>query len=261
MREITRSGLKLFCFENLTDENLDHAIFSRQGGVSKAPYHSLNLGGTVGDDPSDVLENHKLIFDYINRPFESRFDVWQVHGKNIISTDRPRNQGEAHIHADGIFTDNPAVTLLMRFADCVPILIYDPNRQVIGIVHAGWRGTVHKISAEAVRYAGDIYGCKPLDLLVGIGPSICPNCYQIGENVVKMFKEEFGQNAEQVLKNNPEGTYLDLWLANQITLEEAGVKNIEQSYLCTAHNLQDFYSHRAENGKTGRFGVIMGLKE
>jgi len=260
MIEITRSGIKAFCFESLNAEILDHAVFSRQGGVSKAPYHSLNLGGTVGDDPVNVLENHKLIFGFINRPFESRFDVWQVHGNNIISADRPRKQGEDHIHADGIFTDKPGLTLLMRFADCVPILIFDPKRKVIGIIHAGWQGTLNKIGADAVNYAQDNFGCKSNDLIVGIGPSICPDCYQIGGNVAQMFVERFGENANKILINRSDGIFLDLWLANQITLIESGVKNIEQSHLCTAQNLGDFYSHRAEKGRTGRFGVLMGLK-
>lgn len=253
------NDLKYFSFPSLETKGVRHGIFTRQGGVSDGIFHSLNLGGTNGDAHEAVWENHQRVFSALNRSFSSRFDVWQVHGKKIICTDKPRDEHEKHIPADGIFTDNPEVTLIMRFADCVPLLFLDPIKKVVGIVHAGWQGTLLRIGAEAVRVINQHYGCQPENLKIGIGPSICGDCYQVGKDVVRKFEVEFGDTCNEFIKKTSRGTYLDLWQANKMILENAGVKQIEISGLCTAHNLQDWYSHRSEKGKTGRFGVLMYL--
>lgn len=259
MIEHQDNGLKYFSFERFGGAGVVQAIFTRRGGVSQAPYETLNLGGTVGDDPAHVLENHNRVFEVIERPFESRYDVWQVHGKHIVCTDKPRPKDQKHFQADGVFTNKPQVTLMMRFADCVPLLFFDPIRHVVGMVHAGWQGTLLKIAAEAVQVAHNAYGSMPEDFIVGIGPSICKECYRVGEGLARRFRREFGQVASTFVEQRSDGFYLDLWRANQVTLEAVSVRNIEQSDLCTAHNLGDWYSHRAENGKTGRFGVLLAL--
>lgn len=254
-----QNNLKYYSFPSLLDDHMGHGIFTRQGGVSKGMYQSLNLGGTNGDSREAVWENHQRVFEAISRPFSSRFDVWQVHGKQIICTDKPRADHQKHLPADGIFTDNPDVTLIMRFADCVPLLFFDPIKKVVGIVHAGWQGTLLKIGAEAVRKIIEKYGCQPEDLKVGIGPSICREYYQVGKEVVSKFETEFGDAHSAFIEKSSKGYHLDLWQANKMILESVGVKSIEVSGLCTAHNLHDWFSHRAEKGKTGRFGVVMYL--
>lgn len=256
-----KHDLRYFQFSIFDGMPLFHAVLTRQGGFSKEPYHSLNFGGTVGDNPNDVLRNHEKAFKVLGSNFSSRYDVWQVHGTNVICTEAPRDPVSGFQKADGILTDNSEITLFMRFADCVPILLADPEKSVIGIVHAGWQGTALQISRVAVEKMKERYGSDPEDIHAGIGPSICSSCYQVGEEVFDAFLENFGNQAQRFFRTENDKLYLDLWSANRFTLESSGVHKIEVAGLCTANNLDDWYSHRAEKGKTGRFGVLMRLED
>jgi polyphenol oxidase len=168
----------------------------------------------------------------------------------------------AHQKADAILTSSPGLTLYMRFADCVPVLLYDPVRRVVGLVHAGWQGTVVRTAAAAVERMMAEYGSRPADILAGIGPSIGPDHYEVGVDVIQRVQAAFPEHAEALLQSNGsrERAHLDLWLANQVVLEEAGVKRIETAGLCTACDLDHWYSHRAEKGRTGRFGALIALQ-
>lgn len=260
MREFEKEGLVYYKFDSFDDDALDHAIFSRRGGSSKGPYASLNLGGTNGDNPADVLANHEKLFKVFGRPYSSRFDVWQVHGKTILFSDAPRPPEKKHPPADGIFTNKPEVTLIMRFADCVPLLFHDPVQKVVGIVHAGWQGTLLRIGSEAVRAIKQRYGSSASDLRVGLGPSICGKCYQVGEEVRQKFLKSWGSDAEQFFSQQETGLYLDLWGANEWVLRQTGVAQVENSGMCTAEHLDAWYSYRKEKGVTGRFAVVVALK-
>lgn len=256
-------NIRFYTFESLDHLNLVHAIFTRSGGVSRTPYSSLNLGGTVGDDPSLVRKNREMAFSSVDLSPGSIFDVWQVHGDNVVCTDKPRPNNQLHEKADAILTDLSGVTLFMRFADCVPILLYDPIRSVIGIAHAGWKGTVQRTAEQTVKTMRERYGSKPANILAAIGPSIGPHHYEIGAVVELEVKKAFGQDANAVLDSenrNGTGVNLDLWAANEIILRQAGVQNIEIAAICTACHLEDWYSHRAEGGKTGRFGALIALQ-
>lgn len=260
MRQIEKEGLVYYKFDSFDDDAVDHAIFSRRGGSSHGPYTSLNLGGTNGDNPADVLANHEKLFEVFGRPYSSRFDVWQVHGKTILFSDAPRPPEKKHPPADGIFTDKAEVTLIMRFADCVPLVFHDPVQKVVGIVHAGWQGTLLRIGAEAVSAIKQRYESTASDLRVGLGPSICGKCYQVGEEVRQKFLKAWGAEADQFFLKQEQGLYLDLWGANEWALRQAGVEHIENSGLCTAENLDEWYSYRKEKGVTGRFAVVIALK-
>lgn len=254
------AGLRYYQFELFAHQPIFHAVLTRQGGFSQAPFDSLNTGGTVGDDKAAVLANHQKIYNVFGYEFNSHFDVWQVHGTEVLCTDSPRDLDTPHPRADGILTDNPEVTLFMRFADCVPVLLYDPVKQAIGIVHAGWQGTCKQIARIAVERMRTCFGSRPQDILGGIGPSICQHCYEVGAEVFQAFAASFGkERAERYFLEQNGSLYLDLWKANRETLENAGVSQIEVSGLCTAEHLDDWYSHRAENGKTGRFAVLMSI--
>jgi hypothetical protein len=187
-------------------------------------------------------------------------DVWLVHGTDIVYADAPRPLHEPCARADIIFTDNPNVSLFMRFGDCVPILFHDPKKNVIGIAHAGWMGTIRGVVQAAVKGMQSHYGCKPENIIAGIGPSIGVDHYEVGADVILQFQEKYTQDADQVLQIRDGSTYLDLWAANAIQLKNAGVEQIQISGICTACNLEDWFSHRAENGKTGRFGALMALQ-
>jgi polyphenol oxidase len=255
-----KQGLRYYQFDIFKGYPIFHAVLTRHGGFSQKPYDTLNTGGTVGDDPKAVLVNHQRIYEVLGYDYQSRFDVWQVHGTDIVCTDSPRNPTLPFTQADGILTANPSVSLFMRFADCVPILLHDPVKKVIGIVHAGWQGTSQKIGKIAVEMMQACYDSVPDNLLAAIGPSICQGCYEVGPEVLQSFTQSLGRKAQEYFKTDGTHFYLDLWAANQDILRMAGVHQIEVSGICTACHLEDWYSHRAENGKTGRFGVFLSLQ-
>ena len=147
----------------------------------------------------------------------------------------------------------------MRFADCVPILFYDPKKAVVGIAHAGWLGTVRGAARSAVETMQARYGCKPQDLLAAIGPSIGPDHYEIGPDVIERVRQAFGADADRLLETRTGRVYLDLWTANFLQLQKTGVEQIEMAKICTACHVEDWFSHRAEKGRTGRFGALIGL--
>jgi YfiH family protein len=147
----------------------------------------------------------------------------------------------------------------MRFADCVPILLYDPGRRVVGLVHAGWKGTVARIASAAVQAMRDQWGTQPDEIQAGIGPSIGAHHYSVGPDVITEVEKAFGQDANSLLPAQDGGVQFDLWAANRLVLEQGGVRDIETAGLCTACDLSSWFSHRAEPGGTGRFGAIIAL--
>jgi YfiH family protein len=177
----------------------------------------------------------------------------------VVCVDAPRDPALPHIRADILLTDRPEVTLFMRFADCVPILLYDPVKQVVGLAHAGWLGTVRQVVKTAVEAMRIHYGSLPEDLIAGIGPSIAAHHYEVGLEVVEQVRRTFGGQAESLLPSRNGAVQFDLWAANCLALENCGVRKIEISGLCTACHTEDWYSHRKEQGKTGRFGVLIAL--
>ncbi len=242
-------------------DSLPHAVFTRRGGVSPQPWASLNVGGGIGDEPERVRRNRYLSFETLGRSRDSIYDVWQVHSAEVVIAERARDPETAYRQADAVLTDNPSVTLFMRFADCTPILLHDPVRKVVGLVHAGWQGTVKGTLKAAVEAMRGRYGTDPADLLAAIGPSIGPDHYEIGPDVIARVHEAFGQDAPGLLSRNGNGsTHFDLWAANRLWLEAAGVRRVETSALCTACHLDDWFSHRAEHGRTGRFGALIALQ-
>ena len=254
----TAAGIRYYQFEQLGD-GLTEAVFTRQGGCSPDPWNALNFGGTVGDDPARVRANRNQALLALNRDPGSVYDVWQVHGVNVAVADAPRPPDTPHLEADTILTDTPGITLLMRFADCVPILLHDPVRKVVGISHAGWMGTVRGTVRLAVEAMQSRFGSLPGDILAGIGPSIGPDHYEVGPDVIAQVHQAFGSAASSLLAEQAGSTHFDLWAANRLILENAGVRQIELSGLCTACHTGDWYSHRAERGRTGRFGAIIAL--
>ncbi len=250
---------RFFQFETLPNQYLVHAIFTRHGGVSPKPWQSLNVGSTVGDDRNRVGENRRRIFEVMDRDPDSLFDVWQVHSARYVIARAPR-KNEPYHQADVILTDTPGVTLLMRFADCVPIMLFDPGHQAIGLVHAGWMGTVRRVVQSAVRGMIENFDSDPREIRAGLGPSVGPDHYEVGEDVVAKVRGEFAHADSRYLRSKQASFYLDLWSANHDQLRELGVRHIERAGICTACRIEDWYSHRAENGRTGRFGALIGLK-
>lgn len=239
---------------------LKHGIFTRQGGISQPPWASLNLGGSVGDEAEAVRHNHGLIYEALGLNGEKACSVWQVHGIETIIADAPIPGRHWIAQADSMITNKADTPLVMRFADCTPLIFHDPTKGVIGVAHAGWRGTVQGVGASTVRAMTEAYGCQPHHIQAGIGPSIGPQHYQVGEEVVEAVERYFG-TTEGLIRRDPDdgSAYFDLWAANRLDLERAGIEQIEVAALCTFERNDEFFSHRAEKGQTGRFGVVLSL--
>jgi YfiH family protein len=258
VNKIENGGLTYYQFEFWPD--LTHGIFTRNGGASAAPWNTLNVGGNVGDDPRAVRRNHELMFASLLLSERRACTVWQVHSADVVMATGPVLGRRWLALADGMITDRPDTPLTMRYADCAPLMFCDPSRGVIGIAHAGWRGTAQGVARQTVNAMTQAYGCKPSDIQAGIGPSIGPERYQVGEDVVGAVHTYFG-TTDGLIRRDPTDhtTYLDLWAANRLDLERAGVEQIEVAGLCTAQRTDEFFSHRAENGRTGRFGAVVSL--
>ncbi len=252
--------LRYYTFDGLGAAGVNHAVFTRQGGVSSGPYESLNVGSTVGDDLAHVRMNLDKAFAALQRDPQSMFDSWLVHGTDVQVARAPRPADWARPpKADIIVTDRPEVTLFMRYADCVPILLYDPQQQAVAVAHAGWRGTVARVPAVAVAALTQHYGSRPQDLLAAIGPAISAERYEVGDEVVRQVQDVFAAQAEELLPVYGGSTHFDLVAANHLILQQAGVHTIEVANLCTASNPQDWFSHRGSGGRTGRFGALITL--
>lgn len=257
----TTAGVRLYQFESLAATSVKHAIFTRRGGVSEGPYAELNVGATVGDERSRVEENLRRSFAALGKPRNSLFDSWLVHNTDALVAEAPRPpEWERPPQADIVVTNKPEVTLFMRFADCVPIVYYDPVKKAIALAHAGWRGTLLGVATAAVEALRANYGSKPEDLLVGIGPAISVEKYEIGSEVVAEVEKVFVEDALPLLPRSNGKAHFDLVGANQMMLNKAGVRKIELSNLCTATDTDDWFSHRTSGGKTGRFGALIALE-
>jgi polyphenol oxidase len=195
----------------------------------------------------------------LDRSPESIFDVWQVHSADVVCVRAPRPMDESYRQADIILTDRPDVTLFMRFADCVPIFVHDPRNGIIGVAHAGWMGTLRDVAITTIHAMKKNYGSNPVDVVACIGPSIGPDHYEIGADVILQVMQKHGDDSELFLKSHNGKIHFNLWEANRFSLERAGVGQIEICEICTACHTEDWFSHRAEKGRTGRFGALISL--
>jgi len=257
MIRVQDGALSRYCFESFEGAPLIHGAFTRLGGVSRGDFASLNVGRTVGDDPADIEANHQMIYRALGTPAEAVVTVRQIHSDRVVVVS-PGDGGKSLGEADALISNVPGLLLLLRFADCVPVFLYAPHQRAIGLIHAGWQGTAQEIAAKAASAMIATYGCQPEEILAGLGPSIGPCCFDVGAEVLQAVQGK--PWAEEVLTTRATGkTYMDLWRANALQLQEVGLRQIEHSCLCTSCLLEEFYSHRAEKGHTGRFAAVMGL--
>ncbi len=241
----------LACYEEVV-----HGIFTRLGGISPPPFASLNVSVSVGDEAEAVAANRRRICQTLALDDGGVVTARQVHGAQVFEV----QDGEQHPTADALITNVPGVALMLCFADCVPVALYDPFRQAVGLVHAGWKGTVEGVVRQTVWAMGAVYGCRVADLIAGIGPAIGPCCYRIGEDVAQLIRQAFTPQPPPLREGANGALYLDLWEANRRQLASAGVERIEVAATCTACHNDEFFSHRGDGGHTGRFGVVLGIK-
>ena len=241
--------------------NLTHAIFTRRGGYSQAPFDTLNLGSSVGDDPQAIKKNYEQVYQVTHITPEQTVSCHLIHSADVLTINQA-NQQRLMGKADGLITGTPNIYLSMRFGDCTPLIFFDPVRGAVGLTHAGWRGTMQDMAGATVRMMVKQFDCRPGDMIAVIGPAIGPCCYEVGSEVIAAAAESFEDSASLFTRRNGKANHahFNLWEANRRQLAAAGVQQIIQSELCTACRTDQFFSHRAEHGRTGRFGVIIGLR-
>lgn len=268
---------------------LVHGFSTRQGGVSTCyGGKSLNLGQAQDDTPANVERNRALFLKALNAITKDD-SLWplaqakQIHTAIIHRVDGVSTQPLA---GDGMITNAAELLLAMKTADCVPVLVVDVKRRVVGAFHAGWRGTVARVVEKGVGEMRRQFGSAPSDLRAAIGPCARKCCYAVGDEVraefesqftyaAELFEEVFDSNAIHIkypmlfLNQRAPGhgdlgpeTHLDLVAANHCQLEDAGVRPEHISIIdgCTACDTRRFFSHRAEFGKTGRMMAVIGIR-
>lgn len=278
MREYSTDGLRWWQFDHLAalGETITHGVFARVGGVSAAPYAGLNAGLSTGDDPAAVAANRRRIVAALpGQP--ALITAHPVHGHAIveIAADHgtPDRAGTFALpaRADAMITQTRGLGLFWAYADCVPILIADPIHAAVALVHAGWRGTSEAVAPAALAAMRERFGTRPAEVVVGLGPTIGPCCYEVDAPVVAAFaahplaRDHAAFTTVRVATDDGrerDSLRLDLMAANDGQLRAAGVPaaQIEQCDLCTGCRTDLFYSHRMERGLTGRHAVVVGLR-
>jgi len=256
----SQQGLLFYQFELLAGQpGLLHAVFTRLGGSSAPPYHTLNVGQLVGDNPQHVRANHHRIFNALSITQDAVVTARQVHGSSVAVVSEA-DRGGIMPSTDALVTESRDTYLLMRFADCLPLLMYDPARPAVALVHCGWRGVLGGVVHCAVQALRKSFGSQPDRISACLGPSIGPCCYAVGPEVVGRVRQVFGSQADALLPVRPSGQrHFDLPGAVRAQLVDLGLQHIDESHICTACHTEEFYSHRAEAGRTGRFAALVGL--
>ncbi|HTU76840.1 MAG TPA: peptidoglycan editing factor PgeF [Trebonia sp.] len=256
-------GLELMTWSEL--DGLDAFVTTRAGGVSAGPYESLNLSLSVGDDPEAVLENRRRVAAAVGAGLEDFVFTRQVHGAGVRIVG-PADRGAGTLahdasvpEADVLVTADPSVVLAILTADCVPIVLHDPQARVLACVHAGWRGTVARACAAAIAAMGRL-GAAPERIVAGIGPAIGADRYQVGQDVHQAVTAVFGPSTERIIR--PDGTgrwLLDLPAANRLALRDAGVADghMHTTQYVTGDGL--FFSDRSAR-PCGRLALIARLR-
>lgn len=252
---------------------LCHGCSTRLGGVSTGIHGTMNLGFQNGDRSEAVYENYNRICSAIGVEPESVVHAKQTHKDKIrIVTSEDKGKGfnreRDYDDIDALITNESGLTLTILTADCVPVFLVDPIKRVIGLVHSGWRGTVQRIAAKTVRCMQETYDSKTSDMIAVIGPCICWNCYEVGEDVAEKFRSEFGDKVFQKISHSEDSRYaggkphIDLTEAIVQSLLETGLKktSIIQSELCTSCNSELLFSHRVTQGKRGTLASFLALK-
>ena len=252
MRRYTANGLAFYRFEGLEALGLNHAVFTRLGGVSEGPFQALNLSLAVGDEPERVAANRRLVAEVMG--VEALASARQVHATGALLVEGRGEAGgdgpERH-EADVLISRRPGVGLMVKQADCQAVIIFEPQRRALAVVHCGWRGSVAGILGEAVRRLAAEFGAAPRQMRAAIAPSLGPCCAEF-----KGWREELPASLAAF---RVQGDHFDFWALSAHQLAAAGLEpeNIETSGMCTRCSAE-FYSYRRE-GLTGRFATVGAL--
>lgn len=242
---------------------------TKNGGVSKNDYASLNLGYHVGDELACVCANREKLAEKLKFPLSNWVGAEQIHDtvlKKINKADGGKGSNsyeDSFKGTDGFYTNEEGVLLTLCFADCVPLFFIAPEKKMIGIAHAGWKGTVGQIAQQMISAWGR-EGIKPEQIFVAIGPSICEKCYIVDDHVINLVEKSLVDVDKKPYNLVTEGQYsLNLQELNRHILLTSGVpdNHILQTGLCSSCIHEEFFSHRRDHGKTGRMLSFIGWKE
>ena len=246
---VRRSGLCWLQSTVLDESGVTHAFLTRQGGVSDPPFDSLNLGSAVGDAPSAVSINRRRVANTFGISGDSLRTVRQVHGTEVVSSDDAAvgdiDESLAPA-ADGIVSTTPGDFLVVRTADCVPVLMSTRTGRAVAAVHAGWRGLVAGVLDSAVERLTTVAACSAADVLAAVGPAISPAHYAVGSDVSNSFQPLFRQFDESGQSS------VDLAAKAVDRLHALQLFRIDVSPFCTYRDRRLFFSYRRDNGRTGR---------
>ncbi|MCD7957902.1 MAG: peptidoglycan editing factor PgeF [Lachnospiraceae bacterium] len=271
VRENWSQGVLYFTFPLFEQFSfLTHGFSSRLGGVSEKELGEMNLSYTRGDLSERVEENFRRIADAIGFPYDRMVFSHQTHTTNVREVTR-KDCGKGYLlerdyqEVDGLVTNDPGVVLTTFYADCVPLYFVDPIHRAIGLAHSGWKGTVHNIARVTVEKMQSTYGTDPASLFAAIGPSICQDCYEVGEDVASQFRAHYPESVRPLLlRQNSRGKYqLNLWEACRYNLQNAGLirEHIFVTDLCTCCNPEVLFSHRASHGKRGNLAAFLAIRD
>ena len=262
-------GVAFLRFPSLSElDFINHAFSTRIGGVSEGCYKSMNLNFKQGDDREKVLENYRIFCDATGFDFDTLVSSSQDHHtfvRKVTSADcgigitRPHDMASV----DALVTNEPGVTLVTHYADCTPLFFADPEKKVIALAHAGWKGTVGTIGEAVVECMTEDYGCDLTDIIAVVGPAIGACCYEVDPPVFEQFASLTELKPAYFTKSLGHGKYLiDLKETNRRMLMDAGLLsiNITISDVCTKCNSGLLYSHRASGGKRGGLIAMMAIK-
>lgn len=269
LEDVETDGVHYLSFPLLESSNLVcHGFSTRIGGVSQGNYSSMNFTFTRGDNPEHVMENYRRMAKVLGVDKERMVLSYQTHTVNVKKvTEEDAGKGivkdRDYQDIDGLITDVPGITLVTFYADCVPIYILDPIHKAIGLSHSGWRGTVRRMGRVTLNAMKEAYGTNPSDVLCCIGPSICKECFEVGEEVILEFEQTFGEPYwNDLFYRKENGKYqLNLWKANEIILREEGVTQIQVTDICTRCNPNYLFSHRIMGNERGNLAAFLCLKE
>ncbi len=261
----TLNNIFLYNFSILGGNSaVNHFVSSRNGGVSKDSYRSMNLSYATDDSSQNITINRNIIASSMGISPERLIFPMQTHSENILCItgaflEQDEEVRKAQLEGvDALVTNVKKICISILTADCVPLLLFDPVKQVVASVHAGWRGTVKLIGAKTVQKMQLEFGSIPQDILVGIGPSIGPEAYEVGTEVIEEFTKVFQTRMAHILDDK---NHVNLWQANRFQLLDCGIQetNIEIAGICTFKNDEVFYSSRKNKGVTGRFasGIML----
>ena len=254
-------GVGLFRLPSFSaQDDIAHGFTARTGGVSKPPFASLNLSFTRPEQRENVMENYRIFAAHAGIAWESMVMDNYEHGTTVRAVTEA-DCGRGYLSdplppCDGLVTDREGVTLITGHADCMAFYFYDPVRRAIGLCHAGWRGALGRIGSEVVRQMVLHYGCDPKNILAGVGPSICPRCFEVGDDVAALFENAFPDCPLRGVNKHGRAT-VDLWQVAMRQFMESGIdpKHIELMHVCTVED-ERLFSYRRE-GRTGGMAAYL----